>query len=50
MFRLRMRYSLQKFIDKVKKITELKELSPEEMEEAFQEHLEERERTKAKTA
>lgn len=83
--------SLQKFIDKVKKITELKELtpelihefidriivyspryldgkrvqlmdiyyngvgilrelSPEEMEEAFQEHLEERERTKAKTA
>jgi len=83
--------SLQKFIDKVKKITELKELtpelihefidriivyapryldgkrvqlidiyyngvgilqelSPEEMEEAFREHLEERERTKAKTA
>lgn len=83
--------SLQKFIDKVKKITELKELaselihefidriivyapryldgkrvqlmdiyyngvgilrelSPEEMENAFQEHLEERERTKAKTA
>lgn len=83
--------SLQKFIDKVKKITELKELtpelihefidriivyapryldgkrvqlidiyyngvgilrelSPEEMESAFQEHLEERERTKAKTA
>ena len=83
--------SLQKFIDKVKKITELKELtpelihefidriivyapryldgkrvqlmdiyyngvgilrelSPEEMEEAFQEHLEERERNKAKTA
>lgn len=83
--------SLQKFIDKVKKITELKELtpelihefidriivyapryldgkrvqlmdiyyngvgilrelSPEEIEEAFQEHLEERERTKAKTA
>ena len=83
--------SLQKFIDKVKKITELKELtpelihefidriivyapryldgkrvqlidiyyngvgilrelSPEEMEEAFREHLEKRERTKAKTA
>ena len=83
--------SLQKFIDKVKKITELKELTPElihefidriivyapryldgkrvqlmdiyyngvgilrelsheEMENAFQEHLEERERTKAKTA
>lgn len=83
--------SLQKFIDKVKKITELRELtpelihefidriivyapryldgkrvqlmdiyyngvgilrelSPEEMEEAFQEHLEERERSKAKTA
>ena len=83
--------SLQKFIDKVKKVTELKELtpelihefidriivyapryfdgkrvqlmdiyyngvgilkelSPEEMEEAFQEHLEERERNKAKTA
>lgn len=83
--------SLQKFIDKVKNITELKELtpelihefidriivyapryldgkrvqlidiyyngvgilqelSPEEMEEAFREHLEERERTKAKTA
>ena len=83
--------SLQKFIDKVKKITELKELtpelihefidriivyapryldgkrvqlmdiyyngvgilrelSPEEIESAFQEHLEERERTKAKTA
>ncbi len=83
--------SLQKFIDKVKKITELKELtselihefidriivyapryldgkrvqlmdiyyngvgilrelSPEEMENAFQEHLEERERSKAKTA
>lgn len=83
--------NLQKFIDKVKKITELKELtpelihefinkiivyasryldekhvqlmdiyyngvgilrelSPEEMENAFQEHLEERERTKAKTA
>lgn len=83
--------SLQKFIDKVKKITELKELtpelihefidriivyapryldgnrvqlmdiyyngvgilrelSPEEMESAFQEHLEERERNKAKTA
>lgn len=83
--------SLQKFIDKVKKITELKELtpelihefidriivyapryldgkrvqlmdiyyngvgilrelSPEEMEKAFQEHLEKRERTKAKTA
>lgn len=83
--------SLQKFIDKVKKITELKELtselihefidriivyapryldgkrvqlmdiyyngvgilrelSPEEMENAFQEHLEERERSKTKTA
>ena len=83
--------SLQKFIDKVKKITELRELtpelihefidkiivyapryldgkrvqlmdiyyngvgilrelSPEEMEEAFQEHLEERERSEAKTA
>lgn len=83
--------SLQKFIDKVKKITELRELtpelihefidriivyapsyldgkrvqlmdiyyngvgilrelSPEEMENAFQEHLEERERSKAKTA
>ena len=83
--------NLQKFIDKVKKITELKELtpelihefidriivyapryldgkrvqlmdiyyngvgilrelSPEEMEEAFQEHLEERERSKTKTA
>lgn len=83
--------SLQKFIDKVKKITELKELtpelihefidriivyapryldgkrvqlmdiyyngvgilrelSPEEMENAFQEHLEERERNKEKTA
>ena len=83
--------NLQKFIDKVKKITELKELtpelihefidriivyapryldgkrvqlidiyyngvgilrelSPEEMEEAFREHLEERERTKTKTA
>lgn len=83
--------NLQKFIDKVKKITELKELtpelihefidriivyapryldgkrvqmmdiyyngvgilrelSPEEMENAFQEHLEERERNKAKTA
>ena len=83
--------SLQKFIDKVKRITELKELtpelihefidriivyaprypdgkrvqlmdicyngvgilrelSPEEMEEAFQEHLAERERSKAKTA
>lgn len=83
--------SLQKFIDKVKQITELKELtpelihefidriivyapryldgkrvqlmdiyyngvgilrelSPEEMEEAFQEHLAERERSKAKTA
>lgn len=83
--------SLQKFIDKVKKITELKELtpelihefidriivyapryldgkrvplmniyyngvgilrelSPEEMEKAFQEHLEERERNKTKTA
>lgn len=83
--------SLQKFIDKVKKVTELKELtpelihefidriivyapryldgkrvqlmdiyyngvgilkelSPEEMENAFQEHLEERERNKAKTA
>ena len=28
----------------------LQELSPEEMEEAFREHLEERERTKAKTA
>ena len=83
--------SLQKFIDKVKKITELKELtpelihefidriivyapryldrkrvqlmdiyyngvgilrelSPEEMENAFQEHLEKRERNKAKTA
>ena len=83
--------SLQKFIDKVKKVTELKELtpelihefidriivcapryfdgkcvqlmdiyyngvgilkelSPEEMEEAFQEHLEERERNKPKTA
>ena len=83
--------SLQKFIDKVKKITELKELtpelihefidriivhapryldgkrvqlmdiyyngvgilrelSPEEMENAFQEHLEEWERNKAKTA
>ena len=83
--------NLQKFIDKVKKITELKkltpelihefidriivyapryldgkrvqlmdiyyngvgilrELSPEEMEEAFQEHLEEREHSNAKTA
>lgn len=28
----------------------LRELSPEEMEEAFQEHLAERERSKAKTA
>lgn len=28
----------------------LRELSPEEMEEAFQEHLEERERTKVQTA
>ena len=83
--------SLQKFIDKVKKVTELKELtpelihefidriivyapryfdgkrvqlmdiyyngvgilkelSPEEMEEAFQEHLEEREHSNAKSA
>ena len=31
--------SLQKFINKVKQSTELKELIPEEMENAFQHHL-----------
>lgn len=39
--------SLQKFINKVKQITELKELTPEEMENAFQQHLSKR---KQKTA
>lgn len=34
--------SLQKFINKVKQITELKELTPEEMENAFQHHLSKR--------
>ena len=40
--------SLQRFIQKVKQITELKALTPEEMEEAFQQHL--AERNKEKTA
>ena len=40
--------SLQCFIQKVKQITELKALTPEEMEEAFQQHL--TERNKEKTA
>lgn len=34
----------------VKKITERKEPTPEEMEEAFQKHLAERERSKVKAA
>ena len=40
--------SLHRFIQKVKQITELKALTPEEMEEAFQHHL--TERNKEKTA
>ena len=40
--------SLQRFIQKVKQITELKTLTPKEMEEAFQQHL--AERNKEKTA
>ena len=40
--------SSQQFIQKVKQITELKALTPEEMEEAFQHHL--AERSKEKTA
>ena len=40
--------SLHRFIQKVKQITELKALTPEEMEEAFQQHL--ARRNKEKTA
>ena len=40
--------SLQRFIQKVKQVTELKALTPEEMEEVFQQHL--IERNKEKTA
>ena len=37
--------NLQQFIQKVKKITELKALTPEEMEESFQKSIAERKKT-----
>ena len=41
---------LQRFIDKVKQIAQPTKLTPEEMEEAFHEHLAKRKINKAKTA